>query len=255
MNMKKDIIMKKNIIIVATFVLVALCQLTCEKLVAQNSNNKSGFGFRVGRNHADLNYSSGLYDIYTHKDHWQNQYGFFLNCQVSKHFSIRPEIDYIGRGVSLKYEDITYKMDAKYVDLRLPFILSFAPNSIINPYIFVAPEFCLARDGVITYMSNQTGKISSDISDANLSQYDVAVIGGFGIEFPINIGHFHMSLAAEGGYSIGLFDTFSKDEINCESTLLNSSPYILPPEGSRNNKGVEVVVSISIPFSSFESND
>lgn len=255
MNMKKDIIMKKNIIIVATFVLVALCQLTCEKLVAQNSNNKSGFGFRVGRNHADLNYSSGLYDMYTHKDHWQNQYGFFLNCQVSKHFSIRPEIDYIGRGVSLKYEDITYKMDAKYVDLRLPFILSFAPNSIINPYIFVAPEFCLARDGVITYMSNQTGKISSDISDANLSQYDVAVIGGFGIEFPINIGHFHMSLAAEGGYSIGLFDTFSKDEINCESTLLNSSPYILPPEGSCNNKGVEVVVSISIPFSSFESND
>lgn len=255
MNMKKDIIMKKNIIIVATFVLVALCQLTCEKLVAQNSNNKSGFGFRVGRNHADLNYSSGLYDIYTHKDHWQNQYGFFLNCQVSKHFSIRPEIDYIGRGVSLKYEDITYKMDAKYVDLRLPFILSFAPNSIINPYIFVAPEFCLARDGVITYMSNQTGKISSDISDANLSQYDVAVIGGFGIEFPINIGHFHMSLAAEGGYSIGLFDTFSKDEINCESTLLNSSPYILPPESSRNNKGIEVVVSISIPFSSFESND
>lgn len=255
MNLKKNIIMKKNIIIVATFVLVALCQLTCEKLVAQNSNNKTGFGFRAGRNHADLNYSSGLYDMYTHKDHWQNQYGFFLNCQISKHFAIRPEIDYIGRGVSLKYEDITYKMDAKYVDLRLPFILSFAPNSIINPYIFVAPEFCLARDGVITYKSNQTGKISSDISDANLSQYDVAVIGGFGIEFPINLGQFRMSLAAEGGYSIGFFDTFSKDEINCESTLLNPSPYILPPESSRNNKGIEVVVSISIPFSNFESNE
>jgi len=247
--------MKKSIII-ATFVVVALCQLSCEKLVAQNSNNnKTGFGFRVGRNHADLNYSSGLYDMYTHKDHWQNQYGFFLNCQVSKHFAIRPEIDYIGRGVSLKYEDITYKMDAKYVDLRLPLILSFAPNSIINPYIFVAPEFCLARDGEITYKSDQTGKISTDISDANLSQFDVAVIGGVGIEFPIHIGQFRMSLAAEGGYSIGFLDTFSKDELSCESTLLNPSPYILPPESSRSNKGIEVAVSISIPFSNFKSNE
>lgn len=250
--MKKNIIMKKSIII-ATFVIVALCQLSCENLVAQNSNNnKMGFGFRVGRNHADLNYSSGLYDMYTHKDHWQNQYGFFLNCQVSKHFAIRPEVDYIGRGVSLKFEDITYKMDAKYVDLRLPLVLSIAPHSLINPYLFVAPEFCLARDGEITYKSNQTGKISADISDANISQFDVAVIGGIGIELPINIGQFRMSLAAEGGYSIGFFDTFSKDELSCESTLLNSSPYILAPESSRNNNGIEVVVSISMPFSNFQ---
>jgi hypothetical protein len=250
--MKKNIIMKKSIII-ATFVIVALCQLSCENLVAQNSNNnKMGFGFRVGRNHADLNYSSGLYDMYTHKDHWQNQYGFFLNCQVSKHFAIRPEVDYIGRGVSLKFEDITYKMDAKYVDLRLPLVLSIAPHSLINPYLFVAPEFCLARDGEITYKSNQTGKISADISDANISQFDVAVIGGIGIELPINIGQFRMSLAAEGGYSIGFFDTFSKDELSCESTLLNPSPYILAPESSRNNNGIEVVVSISMPFSNFQ---
>ena len=115
--------MKKSIII-ATLVFVALCQLFNEKLVAQNSNNKTEFGFRMGRNHADMNYSSGIYDIYTHKDHWQDQYGFFLTYRVCDHFAIRPEVDYIGRGVSLKYEDITYKMDAKYVDFRLPLIVS-----------------------------------------------------------------------------------------------------------------------------------
>lgn len=246
--------MKKSIII-ATFVFVALSQLFSEKLVAQNSNNnKTEFGFRAGRNHADLNYSSGMYDMYTHKDHWQNQYGFFLTYHVTNHFAIRPEVDFIGRGVSLKYEDITYKMNAKYVDLRLPLILSFAPHSLINPYIFVAPEFCLARDGEITYKSDQTGKISTEISDANISQYDLAVIGGIGIELPINIGQFRMSLAAEGGYSIGFLDTFSKDELSCESTLLNPSPYILPPESSRSNQGIEVVVSISIPFSNFAPN-
>ena len=243
--------MKKNIIIIATFVCVALCQLSSEKLVAQVSNNKTGFGFRMGRNHADMNYSSGMYDMYNHKDHWQDQYGFFLNYQVSNHFAIRPEVDYIGRGVSLKFEDITYKMEAKYIDFRLPLIVSMAPNSMINPYIFVAPEFCLARDGEITYKSEQTGKISTDISDANISPYDVAVIGGIGIELPINIGQFHMSLAAEGGYSIGFLDTFSKDELSCESTMLNPSPYILTPESSRSNKGIEVVVSLSMPFSNF----
>lgn len=244
--------MKKHIIIIATLVFVALCQLSNETLVAQNSNNKTEFGFRMGRNHADLNYSSGMYDMYTHKDHWQNQYGFFLTYRVSSHFAIRPEVDYIGRGVSLKFEDITYKMDAKYVDFRLPLILSLAPHSLINPYIFIAPEFCLARDGEITYKSDQTGKISTEISDANISQYDVAAIGGIGIELPLNIGQFRMSLAAEGGYSMGFFDTFSKDELSCESTLLNPSPYILPPKSSRSNKGIEVVVSISIPFSNFQ---
>jgi hypothetical protein len=243
--------MKKSIII-ATLVFVALCQLFNEKLVAQNSNNKTEFGFRMGRNHADMNYSSGIYDIYTHKDHWQDQYGFFLTYRVCDHFAIRPEVDYIGRGVSLKYEDITYKMDAKYVDFRLPLIVSIAPHSAINPYIFVAPELCLARDGGITYKSNQTGEISTEISDANISSYDIAAIGGIGIELPLNLGQFRMSLAAEAGYSIGFFDTFSKDELGGEATLLNPSPYILAPESSRNNNGIEFVVSISIPFSNFK---
>lgn len=218
---------------------------------AQHFIDKNEIGFRYLWNYADMNYTHKMYDIYKHKDFWQNGFGFFMTNHISSHFAIRPEIDFIGRGTSLKFEDISYKLDAKYVDLRIPLIVSLAPNSAVNPYLYVAPEVCIVREGEITYKSNQTGKITTDLAEGNIRPYDVGVIGGLGLEIPIRIDNFRFSIAAEAGYNLGLLDTFSDDELDGDAIVLNPSSYTYTPESSRNNRGIEGAVTISFPLNNF----
>lgn len=240
--------MKKNKLSIAFFL---LCLLPVMKAEAQRFIDKTEIGFRYCWNYADMNYSHKMYNIYNHKDFWQNGFGIFMTSHISSHFAIRPEIDFIGRGTYLKYEDISYKLDAKYVDLRLPLIVSLAPHSAVNPYLFVVPELCIVREGEITYKSNPTGKISTDLAEGNIRPYDLGVMGGLGLEIPIRIDNFRFSIAAEAGYSLGLLDTFSDDELDGDAIVLNPSPYTYTPESSRNNRGIEAAVTISLPLSNF----
>ena len=238
--------MKRKIL---SFAFALLLFLPAINAKAQHFIDKNEIGFRYCWNYADMNYTHKMFDIYKHKDFWQNGFGFFMTSRVSNYFAIRPEIDFIGRGTSLKFEDISYKLDAQYVDLRLPLIVSFAPNSAVNPYLFVAPEVCIARKGEITYKSNLTGKITTDLAEGNIRPYDVGVIGGLGLEIPIRIDNFRFSIAAEAGYNLGLLDTFSDDELDGDAIVLNPTPYTYTPESSRNNRGIEAAVTISFPLS------
>ena len=219
--------------------------------VAQRFIDNNEIGFRYCWNYADMNYSHKMFNIYTHKAFWQTGFGFFMTSRVSSHFAIRPEIDFIGRGTSLKFEDISYKMDAKYVDLRLPLIVSLAPHSAVNPYLFVAPELCIVREGEITFKSDQTGKLTTDLAEGNITPFDVGVYGGLGLEIPIRIENFRFLIAAEAGYNLGLLNTFSEDELDGDAIVLNPSAYTIVPEGSRNNRGIEAAVTITLPLSNF----
>lgn len=234
-----------------SLLLLLLFLVPAVNATAQRFIDKTEIGFRYAWNHADLRYSHKMFNMYTHKDFWQNGFGFFMTSRVGSHFAIRPEIDFIGRGASLKFEDITYKLDAKYVDLRLPLIVSFAPNSAVNPYLFVAPELCIVREGEITFKSDQTGKLTTDLAEGNIRPYDFVVMAGLGLEVPIRIGNFRFSIAAEAGYSLGLLDTFSEDELDGDAIVLNPSLYTYTPESSRNNRGIEAAVTVSLPLSNF----
>lgn len=239
--------MKRNNLIV---VFAAFLMMSCLETEAQNSFiDKTEIGFRYGMNYADLNYSNKMFEMYTHKDNWQNQFGIFLTRHVSSHFAIRPEIEFINRGAILRFEDINYKMDAKYFDFGFPLIVSFAPNAAVNPYLFVAPEICIVREGEITFKSHQTGKLTTDLNVVNIRPFDVGVMAGLGLEVPIDINGFRFSLAAEAGYSLGLLNTFSDDELDGDAIVLNPSPYTFTPEGSRNNRGIEASVTLSLPLS------
>lgn len=234
--------------------LALLCQLFTPKSEAQSAFlDKNSIGFRYAWNHADMNYSHKMFNMYKHKDFWQNGFGFFLTHRVSDHFAIRPEIDFIGRGTMLRFEDISYKLDAKYVDLRLPLVVSLAPHAVVNPYLFVVPELCIVREGEITYKSDQTGKIAIDLAEGNIKPYDVGVMGGLGIEVPIRIENFRFSIIAEAGYSLGLIDTFSEDELDADALVLNPTPYTYTPESSRCNRGIEAAVAISFPLGNLKA--
>ena len=230
--------------------LVALCMMACVTATTQNTfTNRTEIGFKYGWNHADMNYSHKMYDIYKHKDNWQNQFGFFMKSNVGDHFAIRPELTFINRGTRLKFEDISYKIEAKYFDFRLPLMVSFAPHGAVNPYLFIAPELCVVREGEITFNSLQTDKIATDLSLSNIRTYDVAVMAGLGLEVPIHIGQFRFSIAAEAGYSLGLLNTFADDELDGDALVLNPSPYTYTPDGIRTNRGIEAAVVLNLPLS------
>lgn len=240
---------KKNL----SIAVILLCLLTCFKSEAQNSFlDKTDIGFRFGWNYADMKYSNEMFNIYKHQPNWKTGYGFFITSHVTPHFAIRPEVDIMGRGTSLRYEDIRYNLNVKYVDVRLPLIISIAPRALVNPYLFIAPEFCMAWKGTITYKSDFFGKDSTPISKGNIRPFDVAVLGGLGIEIPIRIGNFRFSIAGEAGYNFGFLDTFSEDELEGDADVINwYEPDTYTPESSRFNRGIEAALTFSLPLGNF----
>lgn len=196
-----------------------------------------------------MKYTHEMFNIYNHQNLWQNSFGFFVTNRITNYFTIRPEVDFIGRGTSLKFDDISYKLDVKYLDLRLPIIIFLTPHFAVNPYLFVVPEFCIVRKGEITYNSNKTGVINTNLAKGNIHPYDVCVMGGLGLEIPIKIHRFRFLIAAEAGYSLGLLDTFSDDELEGNAIVLNPSIFNFTPKSSRNNKGIEAAITISLPLS------
>lgn len=239
--------MSKKFLIIA---LVALCLSPFKPMKAQHSFiDKAEIGWRYGLNYANLHYSHEMFDIYTHKGYLRNMFGMFMTYRIGNHFAIRPEVDYVERGVVLKYKDINYKLDARYCDLRCPVIVFFAPHSAVNPYLFVAPEFCIVGGGEIFYKSNLTGKMDTELSEGNIRSYDFGVLAGAGLEVPIRIRRFRFSVAMEAGYNLGLLNTFSDDELDGDAVVLNPTPYTYTPEGSRNNRGIEASVTVSLPLS------
>ena len=238
---------------VVTIALVLLCFVSVLTAEAQYTFlSRAEIGFRYGRNYADMKYSYKRYGIYSHQHNWQDVYGFYLTDNISDVFAIRPEVDFIGRGTMMDYEDIHYSLDARYVDVRLPLIISLAPYSLVNPYLFAGPEFCLVRKGVIAFDSRRMGKISTQLTKGNIRPYDFAVIGGMGFKIPIRIGKFRFSIAAEAGYNFGIMNTFSEDELAGDIHVMNPLPYTFASKGTRNNRGIEGVAMINIPLGNFK---
>ena len=238
----------------AKTILFALCLAACTTATAQSAfTNRTELGFKYGWNRADMHYSHKMYNMYKHRDNWQNQFGFFMKSNVSDHFAIRPELTFINRGTRMKFEEINYRIEAKYFDLRLPLMISFAPHSAVNPYMFITPEVCIVRKGEITFNSPQTDKITTDLSLSNIRNCDVAVLAGLGLEVPIRIGQFRFSLAAEAGYSLGLLNTFADDELDGDAYVLNPSPFTYTPQGRRTNRGIEAALVINLPLSNLNT--
>jgi hypothetical protein len=102
---------------------------------------------------------------------------------------------------------------AYFANIRIPVKLKFAEESLISPYIFVAPE-------VGTYISDTAIHLTSHSiinGDAiqwgskNARSLNMNIVAGLGVEGKIQIGLYEVRARFEAGYRLGLLNTMAKE--------------------------------------------
>ncbi len=168
----------------------------------------------------------------------------------SRLFSIRPEVDWLSRGIKISDDNLDYRLKAKYVDFRLPLVFNFGSHEGVRPFLYVAPVVGFVRGGNIA-LNDRTGDYEIDVTNANMaSTYFAGAIGG-GVKIPIPVSDKkRLQLTFEANYQYGFTDTYSDMEKEGDAIALNRPFYNL--NGNRKSQGFEITASLSIPLSIFK---
>lgn len=165
-------------------------------------------------------------------------------------FSLRPEVDWLSRGMKINDNDLDYQLKAKYVDVRLPFVFNFGDYNRVRPYLYVAPIVGFVRGGDISSTENGMD-YKVDVTDANMSGTYVAGAVGAGVKVPIRLnGGKRLQFALEANYQYGFTDTYGDKEKNGEAIAVNRFWYDV--RGNRKLQGLEITASLSVPLSIFK---
>ncbi len=207
-------------------------------------------GFRGGLRWNDMRLNYDGYEDYNHNYVYGYSAGIYSRHQLSGNWSLRTDIIYTKRGINLKWSDIRYTIDAQYIDIRLPLQYNLHPISWkASPYLYIGPSLDVAYSGKITYKSSLTPKTSVALNKNNFNTYDIGILGGIGIDIPIQIGTLlACQLSFEVGVDIGLINTFSDDELEGDAPVANPEFANIMNYESRKNWGLETAVGISIPI-------
>ena len=184
-----------------------------------------------------------------------------------RNFGVRPQLSFLNRGGKLTdiardgydetIDNIYYKLNAHYIDIRVPLIYNFGrADAKIRPYAFVAPVFGFATGGDISLMAEGTdcsvAGYKVDISDANMASTYFAGQVRAGVKFAVPVASDVCYLGVEASYEFGFTDTYGGKEKDSEANdvaqLFNKNYKI---DGTRKLSGFEVQAVLSIPFSIF----
>ncbi len=226
---------------IVVFLFVAISVLGTYAQKAEPSAQSFVLGVRGGVNIFDMHYSSNDVSFYNHKYGFGKQLGMFVGYEV-KGFFVKLDALYTARGVKLSWSDINYRLDANYLDLRLPIGYAFFWRKKVQPYIMVAPSANLAIGGKAYYNSQGTS-VNVNLSNASISPLDFSVFFGGGMRFPIPIGEHRLYIGLEAGYNLGFLNTFSDMELNNTANAVNLPIYEV--SGTRKNVGIEAAVTLS----------
>ena len=206
---------------------------------AQNNKEDTkpimGIGGVGGVNFSSLSYSTGNYD-YDRSLFVNPQFGLATEFYFGRILSIRPSILFAGRGELIKQDDMNYMLSSKNIDISIPILLAFSPESSVRPFIYIAPVYETTTGGVIGY-----GATNTEITKANHSASGFGITPAAGLKFFLSKKAY---FSIEGGYHIGLSNTFSEQEISGTSNALNLSSYSLA--GKRTNRAPMAMASFVI---------
>ena len=212
-------------------------------------------GLRGGVNLSDMIYSHEPIERYKQKKRMIGLLGVFAEIPLGRTpISLRPEFTMNGRASNLKWLDVEYEFYANYIDLRLPIVWNFRfLGEKVTPYIYGAPMLNLPYDGSITYSAEDfPNKVTTQITSANIGKYDFTVMVGAGIEFRIDMDYMPIFLSFEGGYGLGMRNSFSPRELientKAPSNILNNFFGAELWRGKRTTRGIELTVGLSVPL-------
>lgn len=210
-------------------------------------------GVRGGINLSDMRYTHIPYDCYNHSRQLQGLGGLFGHIMFNEHFSARPEITFIGRADSLDWLDVSYRLKAHYMDIRLPFMYNFRiPECRFSPYVMVAPELCMPYGGRISYHAYDFPKgVSTDITKADIRGADFGLLLGAGFDYLISTKTIPVTLSFELGYNMGFVNNFSQMEMDDVSIIKNMFMGAQMNQGSRFSNGIELAMRVAIPLGSY----
>ena len=160
------------------------------------------------------------------------------------------ELNYQQKGgaTSYAYEkdyDVSYKLKANYLAIRVPLFWYMTDNYKISPYLFIAPEFAYAYSGNISL--SQQGLPISDVSvkinDSNINRIYFGIIGGAGLRKNVYLHKWILVLKTDVAINWGLTNTYAYSETNETATPTNIHAY--NNQGKRYSLGLEVNLSIA----------
>ena len=178
-----------------------------------------------------------------------------MNIRNMQGFTIGAELMSVNRGYHKEFTfrpgsaDIQEidKLDAKYIDLRIPFGYRFNNEEAVNPYVFVAPYVGFCYGGSISkeFPNGEADNQSIDIadSDAVINPLDFGLILGAGLRFNIKFEVFSLILKLDASYDLGLMNTYSKTDGN----PVDLYAYTFTDD-TRKNRGFEIMLSIGLPL-------
>ena len=206
-------------------------------------------GVKAGVCLGDYKLTAPEYSIYKHSMSANAVAGAWLQYRSPFGLSIRPEVAYAGRGVNLEWEDVTYKLRANCLDVRMAVLFNLTlGKTAVAPYVVVAPAWCMAMYGRIDYSDYYTGDIVMPLSLSSMKRHDFGVFCGLGLEYPLHGDGWAIYLSAEAGYNWGLTNSFSHKEQGTSVSVLNPSLDQRPAMGDRFARGIEITVRIGVPF-------
>lgn len=182
-------------------------------------------------------------------------FGVFIEFPFKKPrlraISIAGEVMMIERGMrkSFKFRGDMPEVDeikANYIDVRIPITYYFRNAEVVNPYIFVAPDFAFCYGGEFSKTFSENPEYNTSVNVANsdaLNSLDILLAAGVGVRFNFHFQVFTLIMKLDGSYHFGLLNTNGAKE----STYVDNLAYHIEDE-SRYNRGFEVMLSIGIPL-------
>lgn len=180
-------------------------------------------------------------------------FGLYVEFPIKKlkGFAVGGEVMMIDRGYRKSFNfrgDIPEvdQIQAHYLDVRIPVTYYFRHTEVLNPYIYIAPDFgmCYGGEMTKTFAGNPKYNTSVDISKSDaMSSFDLSLAFGVGIRYKIHFQVFTLVLKLDGSYNLGLLNTNGAKE----PVYVDNLAYHVK-DASRYNRGLEVMFSIGIPL-------
>lgn len=222
-------------------------------------NDKILFGLKGGVNLPRLYYSNKNLKKLPHDFMLCPTVSAFVEYKIYKKISMAVELNYQQRGgaTSYVYEkdyNVTYKFQADYASVRLPFYWYWSNNYKFSPYLFLAPDFGYAIGGNISL--SQPGLpieyVSVAINDANINRMYIGLLGGIGIRKNVYRQNWIWTYKADAALNWGFLNTFAYSENNDTSTPTNVNAY--NSQGRRASVGLEINISIGLSRDQVDTN-
>lgn len=253
--------MKKNVLSLLVFI------FALTNVIAQENSPQVSFGIAGGGHFGNMNFSKLNSDQFNNGGfHNSGLFSAFVEIDFLKDgmLGIRPQISVLNRNGSIhadlekdsKYSDIVYKLHSHFIDFRMPIMYQFGDySSSVRPYLFVSPVLGFSTGGNISYEyrypeSAHYNGYRVGISDANMSNIDIAAQVGAGVKFAVPVANDRCYVGLEVAYEKGLGDTYGSKEIDHDAINVLNTPYRI--KGTRKLDGFEAQAVLTVPFSVFK---